>query len=74
MLVCRPLYKNESDLLIGNESQTLIIKDLDGVVIRSIYPPKSGWTHDLLDRVVSYMGFSIWDAYLGAQWIGSSEV
>ncbi len=74
MIVSRPLTPKEPDLLIGQKHQTLIFKDIDGAVIRAMLPPKSGWSHDLLERVVNYVCADTWDAYLGTKWIGSSEV
>ena len=74
-IVSRPLNHNEPDLLIGNEHQCLIIKDLDSNVVAKIHAPHSGYTHDLLESV-DYFAHSPdgWEAYLGSVWIGSSEV
>ena len=75
MIISRPINYSEIDLLIGNEHQCLIIKDLDGYITKEINAPKSGYTHELLE-VIDYFIYSPngWDAYLGNIWIGSSEV
>lgn len=76
MIVARPKH-NEPDLLTGNESNNLIIMNLNEEVVKTISPPDGGWSHDKLESVtydtISPHG---WDAYLGnkSNWIGSSEV
>ncbi|KIF53262.1 hypothetical protein H735_10070 [Vibrio owensii CAIM 1854 = LMG 25443] len=74
MIVSRPLHDNEPDLLAGFESQPLVIKNLDDIEIHRIGAPLSGWSHDALERYDYYSISSEWDAYLGSQWIGSSEL
>ena len=46
-----------------------------GVEVVQYHAPKGGWTHDALE-CVDYFSVSPdgWDAYLGEQWIGSSEI
>ncbi len=62
-------------LLIGHEFHALRIVDLEGEERACYVAPKQGWTHEALEYVdydsVSPDG---WDAYLGEQWMGSSEV
>ncbi|MFZ3461418.1 hypothetical protein [Vibrio harveyi] len=78
MIISRPIKQTEPDLLKGNEHNELIIKNLDGAVIATItLSSKMGWTHDLLEQTNSYahcLSPDGWDAYLGKQWIGSSEI
>ncbi|MDC5708415.1 hypothetical protein [Vibrio europaeus] len=75
MIVARPLHPSEPDLLVGYAHHDLVIKNMDGEQCLSVKAPQSGWTHDLLEQydydAVAKEG---WDAYLGNQWIGSSEV
>lgn len=75
MIITRPINDSEPDLLIGFEQNDLIIKDLDSNVVATITSNKNGWTHDALETFDfdSYSPFG-WVAYLGEEWIGSSEV
>lgn len=74
MIVVRPLHDTEPDLLVGYEHQALVIKDMDEKEIHRMDAPKDGWSHDKLETI-DYDSISPeWDAYLGNQWIGSSEV
>lgn len=74
MIVARPLHDSEPDLLVGYELQPLVVKDLDDKEIHRIDAPNNGWSHDELESI-DYCSISPeWDAYLGSQWIGSSEV
>lgn len=78
MIITRPLRESEQDHLIGYESQTLVIKDLDDKFIKHIQPPKDGWSHVALEQL-EFSGVFLshcpngWNAYLGNKWIGSSE-
>ncbi|EGQ8547891.1 hypothetical protein ACPHXT_004023 [Vibrio alginolyticus] len=78
MIISRPINQSEPDLLIGNEFSPIIIKDLDEQVIVTIEPSlPAGWTHDLLEQTNTYaqsISPDGWEAYLGGQWIGSSEI
>ncbi|WP_018984049.1 hypothetical protein [Salinimonas chungwhensis] len=75
MIVARAINEKEPDLLVGYETLNLIIKDLGGEVVTELPPADGIWTHDALE-LVDYDKHSPfgWDAYLGDQWIGSSEV
>jgi hypothetical protein len=77
MIVARPVNDLEPDLLEGNESNDLIIYDLDGIELERHISPIGKWTHDLLDQFSTQFNIRLklgWDAYLGESWIGSSEV
>ncbi|HAS6097504.1 TPA: hypothetical protein I7145_23125 [Vibrio vulnificus] len=74
MIVARPLNDHEPDLLVGFERQPLVVKDLDGKEIYRIDAPDNGWSHDVLESIDFYSISTQWDAYLGEQWVGSSEV
>lgn len=75
MIVCRPVNSNEPDLLIGHERDQLrfvAVADAERVLLR-VDPPLAGWTHDALEAA-EWPQADAWNAFLGAQWIGSSEV
>jgi hypothetical protein len=75
MIVTRPKSKNEPNLLLGHEFTELTIKDGDGVNVKTFEAPREGWTHDVLESLdIHEVSPYCWDAYLGEQWIGSSEV
>ncbi|MFN1149603.1 hypothetical protein ACJ0RR_002666 [Serratia liquefaciens] len=74
-LVAQPISDKEPDLLIGNENYPLKVQDLAGKVLTSISPDDTGWTHaQLLAIDIDSMAPEGWDAYLGDEWIGSSEI
>ncbi len=75
MIVARSLSPAEPDLMEGRTLDPLRILSLEGVEVVQYHAPKEGWTHDALE-CVDYFSVSPdgWDAYLGEQWIGSSEV
>jgi len=70
-LVARANRTNECDLLQGYELQTLHFKS-EGRILQSIPAPSQGWSHELIEGL-SAPGVC-WDAYLGNQWIGGSEI
>lgn len=75
MIVSRPNNQNEKDLLIGHEKEQLTIKSMDKKADVVIESDNNFWSHAALE-VIDYdkhCPFG-WDAYLGNQWIGSSEV
>ena len=74
-IVTRPVSENEPDILTGREFQSLIIKDLNDSMVKTIKADASGWTHDKLESIdyFEYSQFG-WNAYLADEWIGSSEV
>jgi hypothetical protein len=75
MIVAQPINEKEPNLLIGNENKGLTIQDLAGKVLASISPDDTGWTHaQLLAIDIDSMAPEGWDAYLGDEWIGSSEI
>lgn len=60
----------------------LLITELDGKPIKTVPAPTDGWTHEILERLAEKLyeeeGHSSMingaDAYLGTQWVGSTEV
>lgn len=73
MIVSRPHNTAEPDLLKGFEHKPLRFVSAEGREISVKYPPPTGWTHDRLEQAEQPKGRS-WDAFLGTQWIGSSEI
>jgi hypothetical protein len=75
MIVTRPKNNREPDILSGFETFKLIVKDLKGNRVAEIPPRGDHWTHDELESLdlFSYSPHG-WEAYLGENWIGSSEV
>lgn len=74
MIVARPMHAGESDLLSGFESEALRIVDDTGQQVALIPAPAVGWSHDSLEAAAQPQTGHAWDAYLGNQWVGSSEV
>ncbi|MGI2106017.1 hypothetical protein ACRN9A_12730 [Shewanella frigidimarina] len=75
MIITRPTNPREPDLLIGFECLALIIHDLDGSEVATVSAPNGRWTHDALESLDLYAYCpNGWDAYLGTNLIGSSEV
>lgn len=73
MIVSRPIAPGEEDLLKGNERSDLKFTSvLNGSELSSHKPPDKGWTHHAVEAVAKPT--EAWDAFLGSQWIGSSEV
>lgn len=73
MIVARPVG-SEPDLLTGNERCVLrFVTSNAKQELATVNPPQDGWTHAALDAITRPTGES-WDAFLGAQWIGSSEI
>ncbi|MEZ9360274.1 hypothetical protein AB4175_10365 [Vibrio cyclitrophicus] len=75
MIVARSLSPAEPDLMEGHALALLRVVSLEGEEVVQYKAPKGGWTHDALE-CVDYFSVSLdgWDAYLGEQWIGSSEI
>ena len=78
-LVARALSATEIDLLNGREFQPFIIKDESNgkgkeIIVKSFTPDSDGWTHEKLESIDCSEFAPVWDAYLGGQWIGSSEI
>ncbi|MFG0337729.1 hypothetical protein ACF8FF_07325 [Pseudomonas sp. zjy_13] len=67
----------EPDLLATVKHLALEIRSLDGSVLATVTAPASGWTHEQLTAVamqheaITRDGA---DGYLGAQWVGSTEI
>lgn len=66
--------EGEHDLLTLNRHQILVIKNLDGMVLHTQVAPPDGWTHIALVSIQPLACSDGADAYLGENWIGSTEV
>lgn len=74
-IVAQPTNDKEPDLLIGNENYALTVQNLTGNVLVNISPDDIGWAHPkLLPLDIGSMVPEGWDVYLGAEWVGSSEI
>ena len=67
---------NEKDLLKGSEFRYVTVRDLNGHTAQVIQAPSKGWTIEAIEGLEAYANacYNSWDMFLGAQWIGSSEV
>ena len=66
--------EGEPDILTPVRHDSLIIRTLGGVEILRQKAPQDGWTHDLLTTVQPDDSGEGSEAYLGASWVGSTEV
>lgn len=75
MIITRSANETEENLLVGSEKEQLTIVSMDDKEDIVIEPYNGFWTHDSLEAIDynSHSPFG-WDAYLGEQWIGSSEI
>lgn len=64
----------EPDILSPHQSETLIIRSHEGKDLLKVAAPETGWTHEALCAIQPAESEEEADAYLGAQWVGSSEV
>lgn len=68
-------FNDEAELLAGREHLTLRFRSsVDGEELSVLSAPDGGWTHRLLESAPRPSNGAAWDAFLGSQWIGSSEV
>lgn len=70
--------EREPDILTPNKHHSLLIISLEGQLLKSIQPPKLGWTHEILCSLNGEFPEQ-WltcgaDAYLLEQWVGSTEI
>lgn len=76
--IARPINPNERCLVAGNESKPLCIRDEDNQVLTTISAPSTGWDYITLETACSNIqGLShdiAYCAYLGQQWVGSTEI
>ncbi|EMA8657040.1 hypothetical protein EHJ13_22135 [Cronobacter dublinensis] len=64
----------EPDILTLHQYETLIISSLAGKELLKVAAPETGWTHEALCAIQPAESEEAADAYLGAQWVGSTEV
>ncbi len=67
----------EPDILSPIKHEALEIRSLSGQVLRTEPAPAAGWTHEMLVSVATVneeLTREGADAYLGGQWVGSTEV
>ena len=67
----------ETDILRNFKNETLEFYSLEGDLIKKIEAPRGGWSHERLNDVAAKNREATSngaDAYLGRQWVGSTEV
>lgn len=68
---------NEREILPGVAAKPLILKTLKGKPLVAIPSPAGGWSHNTLqslsETLTSFTAEGA-DAYIGAEWVGSTEV
>jgi hypothetical protein len=68
------IKEGEPDILTPLKRFPLVIRSLDGTKLHMQAAPEQGWTHEALTSVQPEGVNDGADAYLNAQWIGSTEV
>ncbi|EOR7868432.1 hypothetical protein FYL99_RS25905 [Escherichia coli] len=68
------IQEGETDILTPLKRFPLVIRALDGTKLHMQDAPDQGWTHEALAAVQPDGVNEGADAYLNAQWIGSTEV
>lgn len=69
-------YKQDVEYLEVNKHCPMLIKDLDGQLIKVIRPPETGWDLNVLEQPlieedIARMGY---DIIFNGEWFGSSEM
>lgn len=71
------IREGEMDILSPVKHEPLLVLGLDGGLIDQVLAPASGWTHDALvtqgERLTPKTKQGA-DAFLGAVWVGGTEV
>ncbi|MGF1884062.1 hypothetical protein [Vibrio splendidus] len=72
------LQGDEPDILTPHKHKPLMIISLEGQSLRTYDAPSTGWTHDTLVQLSDFF-LPQWsvcgaEAWLGEQWIGSTEI
>lgn len=69
--------ESEGEVLPGVAARPLVIKSLQGKHLLAFPAPAGGWTHhrlcDLGQRIETLTADGA-DAYVGGEWVGSTEV
>jgi hypothetical protein len=71
------LQDNETDILRGIRTEPLIIEDLEATEIAQIPAPIGGWTHRSLQSLARELEQKTRrgaNAFIGASWVGGTEV
>ena len=67
----------EEDILVRLAFEDLVVRGEQGITVAHIRPPFDGWTHDVLMHVgarIAEQHRDALDAFLGGEWVGSTEV
>lgn len=72
---------SEPDILTAYQHEDLVLKSGRELSIYRTEAPRTGWTTERLReacdgycRVTNWTSFEVIDAYVGKQWVGSTEV
>ncbi|EGR0468618.1 hypothetical protein BC355_17615 [Vibrio cholerae] len=70
--------RTEPDILADVRFKRLIIVSLEGQFLSAYNAPRQGWTHHILESLAHSFP-NQWeicgaDAYIGEQWVGSTEI
>lgn len=71
------MREGEMDILTPLTKEALVIKSLKGEELATIQAPLSGWTHSELIKQAALLEAKTQsgaDAYLGASWVGGTEI
>ncbi len=69
--------ESEPEILPGVAGQPLVVKNLQGKHLLAFPAPAGGWTHQGLcdlGRHIETLTTDGADAYVGGEWVGSTEV
>ncbi|MFY3776370.1 hypothetical protein ACOSZC_19705 [Marinobacter salsuginis] len=64
----------EPDILGPIAHLPLTVADAQKNIVFDMAAPADGWTQLLLEAATAHLEFSELDAFLGAEWVGSTEV
>lgn len=70
-------HDGEPDILGPVRNMMLMVRDLDGSKVAAVAAPDGGWTHPALVLVAQELACMTdggADAFIGGQWVGSTEV
>ncbi|AZR43655.1 hypothetical protein [Marinobacter salarius] len=64
----------EPDILTPVAHHTLTVLDADQNLVFEMPAPKSGWSQWMLESVTAHLILPELDAFLGEEWVGSTEI
>jgi hypothetical protein len=64
----------EPDILTPVTHHTLSVLDADRNLVFEMPAPESGWSQRMLESVTAHLTLPELDAFLGEEWVGSTEI